>query len=78
MKIRNLTEESTTLEDCVHTDGTGNIIANKDKSYTSNTESTQNPRYNRSAYNTRYSRYKTNETNNRYRNGTHVEYDQKN
>ena len=46
---------------------------NEDRSYTRNTELTQNPRYNCSNCSTRYKRYKTNEKNSRYRNYTYLE-----
>ena len=62
MKTRNLTEESTIPEDIVHIDRNANIRKNEDISYTSNTEPTQNPRYNCSNYSTRYNRFKSIQT----------------
>ena len=46
MKMRNLTEESTSPKDIAHIDRNANIRKNEDKSYTRNTEPMQIPRYN--------------------------------
>ena len=53
-----------------HIDRNSNIRKNEDRSYTRNTEPTQNPRYILSNYSTHYDRYKNNETNSRCRNVT--------
>ena len=63
-KNRNLTKESTTMDDIVHRNRNENITRNKSRSYTKNTKPTQNPRCNHLNYNTHYKRYKFNETNN--------------
>ena len=77
MKMRNLTEESTTPEDIAQSERNANIRKNEDRFYTRNRKPSQNPRYNRSNYSTRYNRYKNNETNSRYRNDTYLENNKK-
>ena len=77
MKMRNLTEESTTPEGIAHTESNANIRKNEDRFYTRNREPSQNLRYNRSNFNTHYNSYKYNETNSRYRNGTYLENNHK-
>ena len=44
MKMRNLTEESATPEDIVHTERNANNRKNEDRFYTRNREPSQNPR----------------------------------
>ena len=78
IKMRNLTEESTTPEDIAQTERNANIRKNEDRFYTRNRKPSQNPRYNRSNYSTRYNRYKNDETNSRYRNDTYLENNKKN
>ena len=68
MKMRNLTEESTTQLDMAQTERNVNIRKNEDRFYTRSGKPSQNLRYNFWNYSTCYNRYKTNETNSRYRN----------
>ena len=53
MKMRNLKEESTTLEDIAQTERNANIRKNEDRFYTRNRKPSQNTRYNRSNYSRR-------------------------
>ena len=77
MKIRNLTEESTTPEDIAHIARNAYVGKIEDRSYTRNTKPTQNPRYYRSSYSKCYDRYKDHETKGRYRNHTYLESNKK-
>ena len=77
MKMRNLTEDSTTPENIAQTERNANIRKNEDRFYTRNGKPSQNPIYNRSNYSTRYNRCKNNETNSRHRNDTYLENNKK-
>ena len=77
MKMRNLTEESTTPEDITRTESNANIRKKKNRFYNGSRKPLQNPRYNHSNYSTCYNRYKNNETTSRYRNDTYLENNKK-
>ena len=77
MKIRNLTEESTTPEDITHIARNAYVGKIEDRSYTRTAKPTQNPRYYRSSYSKCYDRYKDHETKGRYGNHTYLESNKK-